>query len=397
MNKEKQSVIVSRLFGILIKRKRRELNYSKEELSFLLHIKPSLLEKWELGKSPIPKDKLSTLSSILGISNNEIDLIYKAPSTKSNRFNILYRRSFIINLIAVCLIVLCASIILSSLIFINLVNDIPRGRILVFTLFSDQYSYFFFVGISKKILMISIILISINVIIETICMLKRNLTFKNEGKGTNKLMGLLVLLSSILALKMPLNETGEVNRTTYSARSSHSISNDNNQEETYDLFYSITMNECWYECAQRFSLKAPTLFAIRQEAKLLSVSYYGDDSSLDEDSDSFRTLYIASMINYYYGERFFNRFLDTFKIYKGSDLFQINRETMDVYNARSGIRICEEFKKYQDQLSGIVYLDMGEFCTYVISQGEKYKIYKLNEDSTSFIYTSIGKDNPLFK
>ena len=40
---------------------------------------------------------------------------------------------------------------------------------------------------------------------------------------------------------------------------------------------------------------------------------------------------------------------------------------------------------------------MGEFCTYVISQGEKYKIYKLNEDSTSFIYTSIGKDNPLFK
>ena len=145
MNKEKQSVIVSRLFGILIKRKRRELNYSKEELSFLLHIKPSLLEKWELGKSPIPKDKLSTLSSILGISNNEIDLIYKAPSTKSNRFNILYRRSFIINLIAVCLIVLCASIILSSLIFINLVNDIPSGRILVFTLFSDQYSYFFFV------------------------------------------------------------------------------------------------------------------------------------------------------------------------------------------------------------------------------------------------------------
>ena len=70
---------------------------------------------------------------------------------------------------------------------------------------------------------------------------------------------------------------------------------------------------------------------------------------------------------------------------------------MDVYNARSGIRICEEFKKYKDQLSGIVYLDMGEFCTYVISQGEKYKIYKLNEDSTSFIYTSIGKDNPLFR
>lgn len=170
----------------------------------------------------------------------------------------------------------------------------------------------------------------------------------------------------------------------------------NSEEYVYDLYFGDGAYDFWDTVATRYPTKAFGFTEILTRATYDTEDEYGVFES-DGDADAFAHIYLVAQVTYKYGSSFAEEFLSFYKKgYNGSDMTNLNRQTMDLHNNPIGIMVGSNYKDYQHHMTGDVHKDLITYVKHVVKHGSYYGVLKLSADKMGFVNTTVGETCPVF-
>ncbi len=175
-----------------------------------------------------------------------------------------------------------------------------------------------------------------------------------------------------------------------------SAASTSNDEYVYDLYFGDGANEFWMAFSDKYPIKAYTVMDYVVMAMVDTKAEYGKLET-DNDSDAFAHIYLVALITYKYGSSFAEEFLSFYKTgYNGSDMTNLNRQSMDLHNNPIGIQVGSNYRDYQHHMTGDVQKDLITYVKHVVKYGSYYGVLKLSANKMGFVNTTVGETCPLF-
>lgn len=177
---------------------------------------------------------------------------------------------------------------------------------------------------------------------------------------------------------------------------SASLASTSSSEYVYDLYFGDGAYEFWDAVATRYPTKAFGFTEILTKATYDTEDEYGVFES-DGDADAFAHIYLVAQVTYKYGSSFAEEFLSFYKTgYNGSDMTNLNRQSMDLHNNPIGIQVGSNYRDYQHHMTGDVQKDLITYVKHVVKYGSYYGVLKLSANKMGFVNTTVGETCPLF-